>query len=198
MEKKRIVVVANGFFPIPIPMGHIADAIRRNGFKPRIIPFDLRNKWDAAVYSETIAYHVRQAYRESGRLVDLIGTSMGGIAGLHAIMFNGIAGLVRKFVAVGAPFNGSPVAAAFRRVAPLIGCLAAGQLTEGSAILELLKRTPLPTGPEYHSFGGLYDSTCPIPTHELAGAMNGRYPFSHRDIMFRSWFHGFIAENILK
>lgn len=198
MEKRRIVIVANGFFPFPIPMRHIAAAIGRHGFEPDIIPFDLRNKWDARAYAATIAYHARMAHRRSGRRVHVIGTSMGGIAGLYAIMFEGIAEIVHTFVAVGAPFDGSPVAAKFGRAAPLIGCLAAGQLTKGSRILEILKATPLPEGPRYISLGGLADRTCPPPTHELAGAENLLYRFSHRDIMFRSWMHEHIAEYILK
>jgi len=197
MDKRRIVIVANGFFPLPIPMRHIAAAIEQHGFEPDIIPFDLRNKWDARTYAATIAHHVRMAYRRSGRQVHVIGTSMGGVAGLYAIMFEGIAEMVRTFVAVGAPFDGSPLAAKFSLVAPLAGCLAAGQLTKGSRILHTLKTTPLPEGPRYISLGGLSDRTCPIPSHELAGADNYRWSFNHGEIMFKSWVHGMIAALLL-
>jgi len=197
MDRQRIVIVANGFFPLPIPMGHITAAIRQHGFEPEIIPFDLRNKWDAPTYARAIARHVRAAYHRSGRKVHVIGTSMGGIAGLYAILFLDISQMVQTFVAAGAPFDGSPVAAKFSRVAPLAGCLAAGQLTKGSWVLHAIKVTPLPAGPRYISLGGLSDRTCPIPTHELAGAENHLWSFSHRDIMFKSWMHGMIADLLL-
>lgn len=192
------MVVANGFFPFPLPRRHIIKAIEKYGFEARVIRFDLKNKRNVVTYSATIACEVRMARRRSGRRVDLISTSMGAVAGLHAIMFNGIADHVRRFVAAGAPYDGSPVAAFFKHIGMLVGCEAPGQMTRGSPLLKRLKATPLPQGPEYFSFGGLYDGTCPIPTHELEGAKNIRHPFSHKDIMFRSWFHGIITELYLR
>jgi pimeloyl-ACP methyl ester carboxylesterase len=178
-------------------MAHIKWAIRRHGYRPVIIPFSIKNKRDVLTYAKSITRYVREEAQRTGMKVDLIGTSMGGVTGLYALMFEGIADLVRTFVAVGAPFNGSPWANFFRPLSILGMVRTADQLSTRSRLLHKLRQTPLPEGPRYISLGGLYDTICPIPTHEIEGMRNIRHPFGHPDIMFRGWMHGYIAKNLL-
>ncbi|MFH1047187.1 MAG: hypothetical protein V1738_02690 [Patescibacteria group bacterium] len=191
----RPLIIANGFFPVPLPLSHIAAAYRSCGFSATVIPFDLRNKCDVLTYAKTIDQLARRLFAETGQAVDIVGLSMGGIAGLYAIKFLGTAAFVRTLVTIGSPFHGSPVAA-WAMMSPLFQ-LAARQMSPGSALLKKLELAPLPEEVRFVSLGGLFDLVSPVPTTKATDAENHYWCFSHYDLMFMSWLHLQVARLIL-
>jgi len=184
----RPLIIAGGFFPVPVPLGHIAAIYAANGFDVRIIPFDLRNKLDVRVYAQSIAELARQAHQETSQRADIIGLSMGGVAALYAIKFLGAGENIHTSVAIGSPFYGSPVAE-FWSQWPRRFNLSARQMSPGSDLLKQLREAPLPEGPRFVSLGGIFDVVSPAPTTQLDDAENYLWFFGHHDLMFLGWLH---------
>ncbi|MBU1916110.1 GPI inositol-deacylase, partial [Patescibacteria group bacterium] len=191
----RPVIIANGFFPVPIPLGHIAAVYQAHGFDARIVPFALRNKIDVHTYAQTIEQMARDAYAETGLQVDIIGLSMGGIAALYAIKFLAAAPHIRTLIAIGSPFHGSPVAA-MSTISPWFS-RTARQLAPDSELLKELRAAPRPPEVRFISLGGIFDTISPLPTTRLDEAENYFWFFGHHDLMFLGWLHWEVVKLLL-
>ncbi len=183
----RPIIIANGFFPFPVPLGHVAAVYRASGFDARVIPFDIRNKMCVRVYANAIANFARQMHTESGKRVDILGLSMGGISGLYAVKLMDCAHCARTVIAIGSPFHGSPIAA-YGTMSPWFNRTAL-QLSPGSKILRELRQAKLPADVRFISLGGIFDCVCPFPTTRMEDAENYIWCFAHHDLMFLSWLH---------
>jgi pimeloyl-ACP methyl ester carboxylesterase len=183
----RPLILANGFFLVPIPLGRIADVYQKHGFDTHIVPFAWRNKTNVLIYAETIAKMARDLYLETSRQVDIVGLSMGGVAALHAIKFLDAAPHIRTLMAIGAPFHGSPVAAA-STLSPWLN-LTARQLSPDSSLLAELRAAPLPENVRLISLGGIFDVVSPLLATRLPEAENYFWIFGHHDLILSRWLH---------
>ena len=89
----------------------------------------------SAVVAEKVAEIVDQGHDQ----IDLIGVSMGGLIGLHYLRKRDGAKNVRKFIALGAPFYGTP-AAKLARILYGRRANAAGQMAEDSDFMRDLHK----------------------------------------------------------
>lgn len=190
------LIVANGFFPVPVPTGHLVEAYDSAGFDAMAMPFRLDDMMDVASYAKHIALAVRWLHDRSGRKVDIVGISMGGIAALFAVKHLDAARFVRTLVLAGSPIKGTPISSfgewtcLFRKVGR--------QLSFESRLLKKLRERPLPEGPRYISVSGIFDFISPPSTSTLEDAENHILAFQHHDLMFTPWVHHKIAEIILE
>lgn len=178
------IVIASGFSPFPLPLKPGIRRLRKQGCDVSVVPFSLKDMRDIETFAAHIADAVRSAAARSPTdKVNLIGLSMGGVAGLHAIKRLGIAGLVDTFIAVGTPFYGSTFS--WFAVPTVVFSRTGNQLSTKSAYLKDLRDEPLPTGPRYVSIAGSKDVICPEKTALLADTEHEIGDFDHSDI-FRS------------
>lgn len=189
--KDRPVLVASGFAPFPLPHDLILARYRRDGFHITVVPFRMADMRDTRAFSAHTAAEARRIAAEHDGRIDLVGVSMGGIAGLHAIKRHDIAPLVGTFVAVGTPFQGTSMAVfglptgVFSRVGR--------QLAPWSRFLSELHADPLPPGPRYVSIVGNVDVICPSQTACLEGAENVHGDFGHLSLFHDSALHDLVA-----
>lgn len=187
----RPVLVASGFCPFPLPHDIILARYRRDGFRISVVPFRMDDMRDTLAFSAHTAEEARRIAASHGGKIDLVGVSMGGIAGLHALKRHGIAPLVGTFIAVGTPFQGTSMAVfglptvAFSRVGR--------QLAPWSRFLADLHADPLPPGPRYVTIVGDRDVVCPPPTARLAGADNVHGDFGHLSLFHDGVLHDLVA-----
>jgi triacylglycerol lipase len=190
-DPDRPVLVASGFAPFPLPHDLILRRYRRDGFTISVVPFRMEDMRDTRAFAEHVAAEARQIAEAYEGKIDLVGVSMGGIAGLHAIKRLGIAPFIKTFVAVGTPFQGTSMAVfglptgVFSRVGR--------QLSPWSKYLSELHGDPLPRGPRYVSIIGEQDVICPPPTARLDGAENLYGPFGHASLFYDSALHDLVA-----
>ncbi|MFC1638894.1 esterase/lipase family protein [Patescibacteria group bacterium] len=194
--KGRPVIIAKGFFPIPLPTAQIAGAYEKQGFRPVVIPLSLKDKLDVVTYADTVAATIRREARSYGGQVDVVGTSMGGVALYYAIKLLDVASLVRTAVAAGAPFHGTLYTVPGLAV-PVLG-RSARQMAPHSAFLRRLRELPLPPGPKYISICGTRDWISPWPTTYVEGALNPHWGFKHADLMTFGRTHRRIALMLLE
>lgn len=190
------LLIANGFSPLPVPDGHLVAAYRNAGFYPVVVPFKLADMMDVTKYAKDIALTLRGLHDSSGKRIDVVGISMGGIAALYAIKFMASARFVRTFVAAGSPIKGTP--ASFLGEWTLFFRKTGRQLSFDSDFLKKLGEEPLPPGPRYLSVSGYFDFICPPCVSRLDDADNRLLPFQHHDLMFAAWVHQAIAKMIME
>lgn len=191
----RPLIIANGFFPFPIPLLQIATIYRIHGFTVCVIPFDIRNKVNVCTYAETIEKCVNSVNQKTGKSIDMVGLSMGGVSALMALKNLGCASKIRTLAAVGSPFNGSPLA--YLGYAYPLFRLTAEQLSPGSKLLDDLKKAEPAEGARIISIGGYLDVVSPISSTWLDEAKNYRWFFGHHDLVLPCWLHFEVAKLLL-
>jgi len=192
---RRAIVIANGFFPFPVSIEHIADIYRREGYATQVLPFSLADMCDIKVYAQSIAQTVEKAYRESGQRVYLLGMSMGGLASLYAIKFMDCAKYVHTLIAIGSPFGG--IMYAYSALAIPIFSRSGLQMTPGSELLSNLRENEAPQNVRLISVGGIVDGLVYMPSTHLPEAENYLWWFTHHGMFTLSWMHERIIELFL-
>jgi hypothetical protein len=182
----RIVIIANGFLPFPIPLGQVADIYRANGFAAHVVPFDWRNKMCLRYYAQTISSLTERLRTPNKPRVDIVGLSMGGLAAIFAVKLLNSAPRIRTVLTIGSPFYGSPLAT--------LGTMTpwfhrpARQMSPGSPLLRELRRAKLPEHVRFISIGGSYDMISPFPTTQVEDAKNYTWCFGHHELVY-PWLH---------
>ncbi|MFC1638895.1 lipase family alpha/beta hydrolase [Patescibacteria group bacterium] len=192
----RPVLLANGFMPFEVSLNRLAAAYRDQGFEPYVVPYSHADMVDARQYARSIADLIGEIYRDTGRRVDVVGISMGGVCALHAVKHLGAEPMVRTVVLAGSPVNGTPLSylAAWSHVFSRTG----RQLTFGSDFLHDVHDGPLPERVRFVTLGGFLDFICPPAVTVLSGAENYFHFFGHHDLMFSPWLHRLIGEKLLQ
>ena len=181
-SEKLPIVAANGFAPFPIPLHLIRAQFRERGYHARVVPFRMDDMRDVETYAAHIAAEIERTCTEFGvDRVHLLGYSMGGVAGLHALKRLGVADRVETFVGLGSPFHGS--LASWLAVPTGIFSRTGSQLVPGSPYLKALHEEPLPFGPRYLTVAGTRDRVCPPRTALLAQTQHAELPIGHVDFI---------------
>lgn len=175
---KLPIVAANGFAPFPIPLHLIRAQFRERGYHARVVPFRMDDMRDVETYAAHIVAEVESTCENFGvDRVHLLGYSMGGVAGLHALKRLEIADRVESFVGLGSPFHGS--LASWLALPTGIFSRTGSQLVPGSKFLRDLHAEPLPYGPRYLTVAGTRDLVCPPRTALLAETQHAELPIGH-------------------
>jgi len=196
LQDRWPLILANGFFPFPLPMQHLVAAYASMGFYPVAVPYRLDDMMDVVRYAHHINAVIRGLHDASGRKVDVVGVSMGGIAALYAIRCLDAARFVRTLVLAGSPIKGTPISV-FGEWTPIFR-RTGRQLAFDSELLRELREGQLPDGPRYVSISGFFDMICPPVAAALPGADCRTLRFMHFDLMFSPWIHLKIAKIILE
>jgi pimeloyl-ACP methyl ester carboxylesterase len=172
------ILIANGFAPFPLPLHLVQLEYWLRGFSSHVIPFRLIDNRDVNAYARHVADSVdRLCQREGLAKINLIGISLGAVAGLAAIKRLGIAPRVATFVAVGGPLMGTDLAWAGLPTGIFTGL--SKQLLPASRFVRKLADEPLPNGPRYLAVAGSNDIVCPVWTALFPGAMGIVLKFHH-------------------
>ncbi len=180
--------------PVVLVHGYLADSnlmrpmqwrLQKRGFDAHVVELPPGAIQDVNVLANELAWNVERVLRTTGaRQVDLVGVSLGGIIGLAYAQQSAHLGQVRRIVAVGTPWLGSPIATA---MLPLMGLFSRGirQMYTGAPMLRGLLRRGLPTGVQAVSISMRGDLLAPPGRCVLPGARNivlGGYatPFTHQ------------------
>lgn len=172
------ILIANGFAPFPLPLHLVQLEYWLRGFPSHVIPFRLVDNRDVNAYAQNVADKVeRLCNRLKLPQVNLMGLSLGAVAGLMAIKRLGIAPRISTFVAVGGPLMGTDLAWAglptgiFTRIGL--------QLLPSGPFVRKLAAEPLPKGPRYVAVAGTNDLICPTWTALFPGAECITLKFHH-------------------
>ena len=183
MDRYVPLLIAEGFALFPFPYMLVRRHFRKRGRDVAFVPFAMKNMGDVTVYAESIVRVADDALcRSADGKFDLLGFSMGGVAGLYAVKRLGLAPYVRNFIAVGAPFRGTKLA--YLGLPTLLYSPTGFQLMPESPFLGQLHMDPLPPGPRYVSIAGDADMVCPPKATRLDGAKNIPLAFRHIDLVF--------------
>lgn len=192
-NEKLPVLLIHGFTTTKLANLPVHNALRKAGFHTYNVTLPGLNTQDIRQSSPLVAERVQEILEKHAiRKLLLVGISMGGLIGLHYLRKHQGHKHVHKFVSLGAPFQGAPVADILRHL-PNINETAAVQMAPGSNLLEEITQ-----GEFEHvsitSLGIKGDTLVPDPLHELAGARNivspnGIWPMGHYDLVLRKANH---------
>ncbi len=126
------------------------------------------------------------------RAVNIVGHSMGGLAGLYYVKCLGGGERVRKLVLVGSPVGGTWTAMFGLVTAPLgRGSL---ELLPGSSVLRELRDVPLPAGVDVVTVAGERDFFAPEPKTRLPGVRHVSLPTTHSGLLVDGLVAGALDE----
>jgi len=180
------LLIIGGFYPLltPMPLGKARRFFERHGRRVHILPHGIRSMRDIRLRAKCAAEMIGDILSETGcDRLDILGFSMGGLAGLYAIQRSGLAGQVRTFLTYGSPYQGVSVSLA--ALATVYYAKAARQLLPESDFLRELRAGGLPPGPRYISVSGLNDWLCQPEEAWLSGARHAYLESSHLDFLIK-------------
>lgn len=176
------ILIANGWAPFPLPLNLVQRQYRKLGFPSRVVPFSLDDNRNIEDFADHVAEWVPRFCIEHGvRKINLMGISLGGVAGMLALKRKNIARYVAVFACVGAPLLGSPL---WVLAAPSVVFSKLGrQLRPYNSFLTKLAREPLPPDVPVIAVAGTRDHTCPVWSASVPGARNIILPFGHGAVL---------------
>ncbi|MER7790028.1 alpha/beta fold hydrolase [Streptomyces sp. NPDC097640] len=152
--------------------------LKKSGYPTCWVDYPSRGLNDMQETVEYVVYAARAVHERTGRKVDLVGHSQGGLQAAWALRFwPDLAAKVDDVVTLGAPFQGTSIASACRVVSQITGCPAASlQFARDSNWTKALTAngTPMPAGPSYTAVHSLADESVAIDGQPsvLPGARN--------------------------
>ncbi|NDZ85526.1 alpha/beta fold hydrolase [Streptomyces sp. SID10115] len=133
--------------------------LKKKGYQSCWVDSPGRGLRDMQESVEYVVYATRAIHEATGRKVDLVGHSQGGLLTAWALRFwPDLPGRVEDMVTLGSPFQGTRLASPCRPIAEVAGCPASVlQFARDSNWTKALGAdgTPMPTGPSYttvHSY----------------------------------------------
>lgn len=182
------VILLQGFMGTRGVLKPLEDYLRHHGRDVISLDLGFFNIGDIRESSELLNYKIerifdRFAESHGFKQVDIIGHSMGGLIGLYYIKRLGGHRLVRKMIALGAPFKGT--------WSSLLGLFPIGLVSKG--IWQMVPGSKFLRGLQVHteelhqtqvfSIAAKYDSICPPKTCHLRGANNAVIPVGHASLL---------------
>lgn len=102
------VLIIQGFLAPTLTNYLLKNRLQRAGFTAEDVPIEGLNAGDIRDSARVVEMAVNaMRVRTGAKQVDLIGISMGGLIGLHYMRKLGGDDFVRRFIAIGTPFNGT-------------------------------------------------------------------------------------------
>lgn len=191
MDSHRLpVLIASGFFPVPLPLESVRTFYEKRGHATEIVPFAFDNMRDVVRYAKAVALSAAEFSGRHGGKINLFGFSMGGVASLYAIKRLGIADRVAVLLACCSPFHGVPLA--YVGIPTRLFTKVGWQLSPKSKFLRQLRSDPLPSGPRYVAVAGTHDMICPAESARFEGAELISAPYSHNDFIVNDRLHALI------
>ena len=168
-NKNPPVVLVHGFMSAAQLMWPLKKTLEKAGLRVSFCDLSFLCVQDVRKLATQVQERVDQICQEyEVEQVDLIGLSQGGVIGLCYLKLLGGAHRVRRFIAVGAPIQGTAIA----RVATLaLGLISKGvwQVWPESELIQSLKG-PLPENVDILSVSIEGDAVCPPKSCRIEGA----------------------------
>ena len=102
------VLIIQGFLAPTLTNYLLKNRLQRAGFTAEDVPIEGLNAGDIRDSARVVEMAVNAMRMRTGaKQIDLIGISMGGLIGLHYLRKLGGDDFVRRFIAIGTPFNGT-------------------------------------------------------------------------------------------
>jgi pimeloyl-ACP methyl ester carboxylesterase len=169
---RRPLLLIHGWLGTRGALGLVERRLKKAGFPVFSVDLGALNVREIEVSAKLVTDKVDHLVQRLGiDRIDVIGHSMGGLIGLYALKRLTLANHVRRFVAVGAPFHGTPVAFAGL---PFFGWMSKSlwQMLPDSAFLQDLHRGALPSEVEIFCIVARNDLLAPVNRATLDGAHN--------------------------
>ena len=157
---------------------------RVRGMRVFTAPQSFLNYGDIRESARRVRETVERALAETGaRKVNLVGVSLGGLIGLYYVKCGGGAPHVDRFISVGGPLNGSPVAC-LGRVPPFTLVKSLGQTCPESDLVREVHEAPQPEGVRLYAVGTRGDFITPRASWTGEGLAvvetpHGFFPLGH-------------------
>jgi triacylglycerol esterase/lipase EstA (alpha/beta hydrolase family) len=168
------VVLVHGFMATRGTMEPLTHRLQQDG---RVVFSYAHGNFNLAALETTaheLVAQVKNICEELGASkVDIVGYSMGGLLGLHAVKSLGGHRWIRKVIMLGSPLRGSWLSIAGVACVGMISP-AAWQLLPGSTTLEKLRNKPLPAGVDLYQIHAVNDLFCRDPGR-LPEVAHGNY-----------------------
>lgn len=197
------VLIIQGFLAPTLTNFILKTRLRGAGFLAEDVPLEGLNGGDIRDSARIVEMSVNAMRARAGtQKVDIIGISMGGLIGLYYLRKLGGDAYVRRFVSIGAPFNGTPFAYIMQALtfgkAP-----GAGQMIPGSELLTELGDSSFKHSAEMYSFHASADAFVSENAARLEGATmikseNGFWPAGHYTPLFLKQDFTLIKDILLK
>ncbi|MDW6061937.1 alpha/beta fold hydrolase [Streptomyces sp. FXJ1.4098] len=161
----------------PYAWNYMAE-LKKSGYPSCWVDYPGRGLRDMQETVEYVVYATRTVHERTGRKVDLVGHSQGGLQTAWALRFwPDLAAKVDDVVTLGAPFQGTSIGSACLPLSQITGCPAASlQFARHSNWTKALTAngTPMPAGPSYTAVHSLADESVVIDGEPsvLPGARN--------------------------
>lgn len=183
------VLIIQGFLAPTLTNFLIKRRLQRYGFVAEDVPIEGLNSGDIRASARLVEMSVNAMLaRSRTKKVDLIGISMGGLIGLYYMRKLGGDKYVRRFIAVGTPFNGISLARVMQ-AATLGRAAGAEQMVPGSEFLRELHDHDTDHEAEIYSLHT--DADAFVPEHaaslhkaELVKSPHGFWPAGHYTPLF--------------
>lgn len=180
----RPLVVINGLGAPSLAAHLYGTYFRTQGRRVFIAPQRCLYYGDIRASAELVAAHVHVALSRTGAArADLVGMSLGGLIGYYYIACRGGADTIARFVSVGGPINGCPIAK-LGLLPPLSLAKAVAQCRPDSEILREIRAAPEPASVRLFTVGTRGDlittSDCwQAPGFEAHETSHGVFPVGH-------------------
>ena len=150
----------------------LENRLKRDGFPTISFHLGTLNVRDIEKSAEIVATKLRSVCEEHKiEKVNIVSHSMGGLIGLYALKNYEIGHLVKRFIAIGTPFHGTP--ASYLGIAVTgLAAKSIWQMAPNSPFIKKLHSTPLPQDIDIYSIISRHDFLAPEKFSVLEGAKN--------------------------
>jgi triacylglycerol lipase len=197
------VLIIQGFLAPTLTNYLLKNRLQKAGFTAEDVPIEGLNAGDIRDSARVVEMAVNAMLTRAGtKQVDLIGISMGGLIGLHYLRKLGGDAYVRRFIAIGTPFNGTHFA---RLMNTLTFGRAPGaeQMIPGSEFLRDLHDHAGPESTEVYSLHTSADafvseSAATMDSAELVKSPHGAWPMGHYTPLFLKQDFNIVKDILLR
>ena len=170
-SSNRPLVIINGISTPRFVASAFGLLFRLRGFRVFTADQTFLNYGDIRTAARLVDEKVKEALAETrADKVDLIGMSLGGLIGLYYVKCGGGARYVDRFISLGGPLKGSPLAY-LSLIPPFEWMTSLGQTRPESDIIRELREAKAPEGVRIYSVGTSGDWITPRSVWDAEGAI---------------------------
>lgn len=176
---RRPILLIQGWLGTRGVFNFLEGKLKRDGFPVFSFFLGRLNIQDIVKSAEIVSEKLKKICEENKiEKVSILGHSMGGLIGLYALKYCGIAKYVDRFIAVGTPFYGTPIS--------YLGIVTIGSLVKScwqmlpnSRFIKKLHAKPIPPNVNVYSIMSKHDFLAPEKYCVLEGARNLLISYGH-------------------